>query len=136
MEPVSAKKNRFRELAELLPETVFEMDLSGRISYFNPAGIAEFGYTRKDYPKGASFFDYEITRWDAWKALFHPQDVRRIMKASRRYIKGESPHFEVEGRVSDKQGHERWVLVRGVAERDVNGHVRRMIGSATDITLF
>ena len=61
MEPVPAKKNRFRELAELLPETVFEMDLSGRISYFNPAGIAKFGYKRKDYAIGASFFDLIIS---------------------------------------------------------------------------
>ena len=56
------------------------------------------------------------------------------MQHSRRYIKGLIPRYEVRGRVLDKLGKVRWILIRGVAERDACGWVRRMIGSATDIT--
>jgi PAS domain S-box-containing protein len=57
MKTVSTDENRFRELAALLPETVYEMDVSGRFTYVNPAGLAQFGYSERDYAAGASPFD-------------------------------------------------------------------------------
>ncbi len=80
------------------------------------------------------FNEGEITRWDAWKALFLTDDVTRIMEHSRAYINGQIPRFEVQGRVLDNHDQVRWILIRGKAERDASGWVRRMIGSATDIT--
>jgi PAS domain S-box-containing protein len=245
----SDREARFRELAALLPETVYEMDASGRFTYVNDKALEQFGYSRADFEAGANaldmivpedhqraveniaralagqrvyhseytclrkdgstfpglfysavryregqpagilgiiidnshqkaleqrlrereiryrmateaglagvwdhdlqtgrmvidaslkhllgFGDDDITRWDAWQARFHPDDVAFFMDESRRYIKGLIPRYEVKGRIVDNFGQVRWILVRAVAERDGSGRVRRMIGTATDIT--
>lgn len=242
-------EQQFRELASLLPETVYEMDTSGRFTYVNEKALKQFGYSRAEFEAGASAFDmivpadhqraienisrvisgeavyhteytclrkdgstfpglfystvkykdgqpagilgiiidnshqktlekklreretryrmateagltgiwdhdlrtgemmidsnlknmlgfgeHDIIRWDAWQPLFHPDDVTQIMEHSRAYAKGLIPRFEVRGRVVDTHGRVRWLLIRATAERDASGRVRRMIGSATDIT--
>jgi PAS domain S-box-containing protein len=43
---------RFRELADLLPQPVFETDRRGFITYSNRAGFATFGYSREELKKG------------------------------------------------------------------------------------
>ena len=39
---------RFREMAELLPQTVFEMDAEGRFTFANRTGLTAFGYAEED----------------------------------------------------------------------------------------
>lgn len=41
-------ETRFRQLAELLPQTVFEMDLKGNFTFANRAGLEAFGYTEAE----------------------------------------------------------------------------------------
>ncbi len=249
MAKATKNERQFSELAELLPETVYEMDTSGNFRYVNAKGLEQFGYSRADFDAGANALDMiipsdrerafanlsralagervyhseytclrkdgstfpglfysavtyrdgqaagilgiivdnshqkvlettlrdrearyriateagqtgvwdhdlrtgemvidtnlvnllgfdegEITHWDALTALFHPDDVTRIMEDSRAYVKGQIPRFEIQGRVLDKHDQVRWILIRGKATRDATGWVRRMIGSATDIT--
>jgi PAS domain S-box-containing protein len=43
-------EKRFRELAELLPELVFEIDLQGKILFVNKVAFSVFGYLPKDHP--------------------------------------------------------------------------------------
>jgi len=43
---------RFQELADLLPQTVFEMDNKGWITYTNQAGFETFGYSQEDLHNG------------------------------------------------------------------------------------
>jgi PAS domain S-box-containing protein len=43
----------FEKFADMLPEIVYELDLSGNISYSNQQGLDFFGYTREDLAKGA-----------------------------------------------------------------------------------
>jgi len=49
---VHASETRFRELAELLPQIIFEMDLEGNIGYANRAGSDQFGITEQEIKKG------------------------------------------------------------------------------------
>lgn len=46
----------FKDLAEMLPETVFEMDASGIITYANQAALLKFGYLPEDLAQGISAF--------------------------------------------------------------------------------
>jgi PAS domain S-box-containing protein len=50
-------EQRFRELAEMLPEPVFEMDLDGRLSFVNRSAYSTFGYTPQDVENGLVAFD-------------------------------------------------------------------------------
>ena len=54
---VEENAKRFRELAELLPETICEASLDGRISYVNKNGLEKFEYTGEDVAAGLSVYD-------------------------------------------------------------------------------
>lgn len=41
-------ERKFRELADLLPQTIFELDLSGKVTYLNKAGQIAFGLSEND----------------------------------------------------------------------------------------
>jgi PAS domain S-box-containing protein len=51
---------RFRDLVGLLPETIFEADAGGRITYANDFGLQRFGYTREDLERGINLRDMVI----------------------------------------------------------------------------
>ena len=53
-------EQRFRELAELMPETIFEMDLEGKLTFVNRNAYNYFGYTPADLKQGISSFDMII----------------------------------------------------------------------------
>ncbi len=75
---------RFRELADLLPQTVFELDLEANIVYTNRAGLEAFGYTQADVDAGVSAFD-----------LFVEGDQRRLRENFQKIItSGESSDHE------------------------------------------
>jgi PAS domain S-box-containing protein len=44
--------NRYKELADLLPQTVFEMDTAGRFTFVNKHALSMFGYTEEEFEKG------------------------------------------------------------------------------------
>jgi PAS domain S-box-containing protein len=53
-------EERFRELAELMPQTVFEMDLEGKLTFVNRNAFNYFGYTQQDFKIGLNAFDMII----------------------------------------------------------------------------
>ncbi len=55
-------EERFRELAELMPETVFEVDLEGKLQFVNRNAFNNFGYTQQDLKKGLSSFDMIVPK--------------------------------------------------------------------------
>lgn len=50
-------ERRYKELAELLPLTVFEVDPTGRFLYVNRHGLELSGYTETDLLQGLNLFD-------------------------------------------------------------------------------
>lgn len=68
-EALRTSEQRFRELAELLPQTVFELSLEGNLTYTNHSGMVAFGYESEDIAAGLScerfFIEHERERvWD------------------------------------------------------------------------
>ncbi len=55
-----ASESRFRELAELLPQTIFEMDRTGRLLYVNRAGTEIFGITEEKIRDGVNVRQFLI----------------------------------------------------------------------------
>ena len=72
-------EERFRELAELMPETIFEADLKGDLTFVNRKAYDHFGYTEKDFNQGLNAFDMII-----------PQDRDRAIENLRSILSGKT----------------------------------------------
>ncbi len=77
-EALEQSEARFRELARLLPETVFETDMQMRFTFVNQAGIEAFGYEED--------FDFRTV---SVADLLDPEDLARGMDIIQREIAGE-----------------------------------------------
>ena len=75
---LSESEKRFRELANSLPQVVYELDANGKITYVNQNGFEFFGYTQDDYNKGVSVLQFLI-----------PEDRDRTLNNIRRRFAGE-----------------------------------------------
>jgi PAS domain S-box-containing protein len=71
---------------------------------------------------------------EAWMSRIHPDDVERLRKVSRDYLRQRISHFEEEYRLLNKEGPIRWMILRGTIMRDEKGRAYRMVGTNTDIT--
>ena len=48
---------KYRQLADLLPQTIFETDTKGRLTYTNQLGFQTFGYTQDNFNAGLTALD-------------------------------------------------------------------------------
>jgi PAS domain S-box-containing protein len=69
-ENLMMEKERFRSLADSLPEIVFETDLNGRVTFANQRGFEITGYSPEDLVKGFDVFSL-IAPEDKEKAIEH-----------------------------------------------------------------
>jgi PAS domain S-box-containing protein len=69
---------RFRELADLLPQTVFETDLKGIFLFTNRSAFELFGYTQEDFVQGLNAFQ-----------MFIPEDRERLRRDVQKILNGE-----------------------------------------------
>jgi PAS domain S-box-containing protein len=51
-EKLRGTEKKYRELAESLPQVIFEIDLNGTLKYLNQTGFRLFGYTPEEISKG------------------------------------------------------------------------------------
>jgi PAS domain S-box-containing protein len=52
--------NSYKELVDFLPQTVFEIDEKGMLTYVNQYALKKFGYTQKEIDEGLSAFNMFI----------------------------------------------------------------------------
>ncbi|MBA3030038.1 MAG: PAS domain S-box protein [Desulfobacteraceae bacterium] len=71
-------EERFRELAELLPETIFETHENGRLVFVNKNAYTYFKYSMEDFKQGLSIFD-----------MVAPRDRDKAIKNFNRILNGE-----------------------------------------------
>jgi PAS domain S-box-containing protein len=89
---LSESERRFRELADLLPQTVYEVDVKGNFLFLNQAGLDAFGYSQEELAKGLNI-----------SQLFVPDDMDRGLENLRRRLSGEKSGA-VEYTLSRKDG--------------------------------
>lgn len=51
-------KDKYRNLADSLPEVIFEVDLDYNLTYTNSIATKIFGYTHEDFKKGLKVYDF------------------------------------------------------------------------------
>ena len=110
-------EERFRDLTEALPQTVYETDLEGRISYANSQAFETFGYPTSPIEEGISLSDL-IAKKD-WPRLSESiQSLRSGGKTSgREYlaIKSDGATFPIVVYTRTKKQDGRVVGFRGIA---------------------
>ena len=57
---LAESEKKYREMTELLPQTIFESDFQGNITYVNKSGFLLYGYTQDDFQKGINIFNLII----------------------------------------------------------------------------
>ncbi len=67
-------EKRFRELSDLLPQPVFEMDQTGSVLFANRIAFSLFLYTQEDFEKGINAFDMIIPE-DRERAMHNMADL-------------------------------------------------------------
>ena len=72
---LNESQKKYRDLAELLPQTIFECNLEGNITFINQIGLKIFGYTQEDLDRGLSVFQLVDTK-DHLKVS---EDARRCL---------------------------------------------------------
>jgi len=75
---LTESESKYRELADLLPQTVFEIDERGNLTFANRYGFESCGYTRQDIDKGLNALQ-----------LFIPEDRERVKRSIRKILSGE-----------------------------------------------
>lgn len=76
---LAQSKERFRQLAELLPETICEIDLNGKVTYLNRRGLKQFGYSAEDLNQGINAFNV-IAKADSQRGI---ENFASLMKEQR-----------------------------------------------------
>jgi PAS domain S-box-containing protein len=115
-----ASEERYRTLADAVPQMVWEAHVDGGAYYYNRRW---FEYTGLD-PEQASGED--------WRAVVHPEDLQDVLARSASARETGSV-FEAEYRVRAADGSFRWHLGRAVPRRDAAGEITSWVGTATDI---
>jgi PAS domain S-box-containing protein len=67
---------RYRDMVELIPAAIFEMDLSGKLTFLNHFALEMFGYTCKDFAEGIEAMDILVPE-DRGRAF---ENIQRIMQ--------------------------------------------------------
>ena len=68
---------KYKELSELLPQTLFEIDLTGKLTFSNRKAPQSFGYAQGVFDKGLNAME-----------LFVPEDRDRFSANKKRTLRG------------------------------------------------
>lgn len=125
-EALRASEERFRTLADAMPQLVWTADPDGRVEYYN---------ARVHQLQGVSF--EEATGQWRWDPALHPDDQQRTVEAWENAIR-HGHEYRIEHRVgvrgqNEDAGRYRWFLSRAVPARDSSGRIIKWYGTATDI---
>ncbi len=114
-------EERYRQLADAMPQLVWETDGDGKHLYYNQQWYDYTGLTEEE-SMGYGF-----------ALALHPDDKERTIKNwERAWRHGEA--YKIEYRFySRPQGIYRWFLGRATPLRDASGEITRWVGTCTDI---
>jgi PAS domain S-box-containing protein len=119
-EAVRSAGERFRFMAEAMPQKIFTANAAGEVDYFNQQWMEFTGLTFE-----------QIRDW-GWTRFVHPDDLEENLRRWKRSIET-GGYFEMEHRFRRHDGQYRWHVTRAHAMRDAAGNIKMWIGSNTDI---
>ncbi|MCW1915862.1 PAS domain S-box protein [Luteolibacter sp. GHJ8] len=118
---VRDSEQRFRLLADSMPQIVWSNTPAGDAAYFNRRW---FDYTAADPAASLG---------SGWQAFIHPDDAEALLQEWNSALQG-GRILDAEVRLRACDGSYRWFIVRNVPHFDDQGLVIGWFGTATDIT--
>jgi PAS domain S-box-containing protein len=119
-EALRASEERFRNLANAVPDIVWTAASDGSITFANDRWFQYCGMTPEQNERG-------------WPELvLHTDDRERCIAAWTRALR-EGTEYEIEVRNQRHDGEYRWFLTRAAPIRDREGRITAWFGSTTDI---
>jgi PAS domain S-box-containing protein len=115
-----ASEERYRALADAMPQIVWQAGVDGGATYFNRRWFEFTGVIPEEAGP------------NAWTKVVHPDDLPVAVSRREESLRsGET--FEVEYRFRTADGTYRWHLGRAVPIRSRSGEIEFWVGTATDI---
>jgi PAS domain S-box-containing protein len=119
-EALAASEERFRQLADAMPQIVWTARPDGNIDYLNRRWTEFTGLA-------------DTVGNEAWSQIVHPDELQPANERWRASVETGNP-FETEIRLFDRERQSyRWHLIRTVPVRNASGGVDRWYGTSSDI---
>ncbi|MEH2125335.1 hybrid sensor histidine kinase/response regulator [Nostoc sp.] len=121
LEILRQSEERYRYLAEAIPQLVWTTKPNGECDYFNQNWCEYTGLT------------LEQSLGSGWLAALHPDDVQRADKVWSDAVKNSTTYNNEYRFKRAADGSYRWQLARGLPLKDEQGFVVKWFGTCTDI---
>lgn len=119
-EQLLEREEKFRLLADTLPQHIWTSDSEGNINYFNEFVIDYTGLRMEQIIP------------DGWLQIVHPDErEENATKWAKAVNTGND--FLLEHRFRNYKGDYRWQLSRAIPQKDKDGNIKMWVGSSTDI---
>jgi PAS domain S-box-containing protein len=118
---LAAVEERFKNLADILPETIYETDIQGNLTYVNSTGFLKFGYEPEDLERGINIKD-----------LFSAEEFIKVLERRSKILNQNNIH-QTEFIAKKKDGTEFPVIFHTVTIYE-NGNAAGTRGIVIDIT--
>ncbi len=120
-ERLRESEERYRLLADLIPQFIWTTDAQGYHGYFSRRWYDFTGAT------------LEETEGDLWMRYLHPDDLERTIACWQRSLRTGEP-YSIEYRFRSAAGEYRWFWGQAMPQRDDTGEIVGWFGTLTDIS--
>ena len=121
LERLRESEERYRLLADMIPQHIWTSDASGSLTFFSRRWYEFAGATP------------ETSRGDGWLAWLHPDDRERTLGRWQRSLRTGEP-YSIEYRFRDAAGDYCWFLGQAAPRQDETGRITGWFGTLTDIS--
>lgn len=117
---LSESEEKFRFMAEAMPQLIFTTDASGELTYLNRRWENYTGYSLEELQQ------------EGWQKVIYPDDLPTVTATWEAAFQNKAS-MQVELRKRDRDGVFRWHLCRSQPMEDSEGNIIMWVGSSTDI---
>lgn len=119
-EVLMKSEEKFRVLADSMPQFVWTGDVMGNLDYFNQSLYDFCSITKEDVEQ------------NGWLQIIHPDDREENINIWMEAIKS-GDEFLFEHRFRRHDGEYRWHFSRAIPQKDIEGNIQMWVGTSSDI---
>ena len=120
LEELKDSEQKFRLLADSMPQLIWTGDVNGHLNYFNRSVYHYSGLSPEQIAE------------TGWLQIVHPDEREENMRLWMDSVKN-GKDFLFEHRFKTRDGEYRWQLSRAIPQKDHAGNIQMWVGTSTDI---